>query len=992
MKLRRLLFVASGRLSVVSLPSCLLLALSPANAAIYRWDPGMTPLSPSGGNGTWDGATDSWSDWAIDVIWPNGTSDHAVFGGSVGSVTLGLPVSANRLIFNTTGYTLSGTDPITLSGSNPQIYAGPGIVATISPPLDGAANLIKSGAGTISLTSALHTYTSVGGTPATLVNGGILSVDTAGVLPTINLSLSNGEFAMTGTAAGPRSQTVGALTPNAGRDAITLTADAAQPITFTAASLATRGVGSSILVRGTGLGTVAPGTAGAANVIFTAAPTAVPNVLTMANNPFAATGTGTLGSTQAAVLRGFTVSTSPTGTGSSFATYDPTNGVRALSASEKLTVADGAAYTAASAGDNIVIDLTGPVTITGKQTNTLEVANTSGSQQTLTNSGNLLLPANGLLFTGNSETTLSGGTLAFNNGSGANSDVIIHSSNTSPVTFSTAFSASGANLRSFTFGGTGDFIITSPNVPSSSNGGNYFNGPGNVELRSTEWGPSSAGTVINGGTVKLGVGFKLRTSVTRAVFVANGATFDINNIVLDSTPTSGVDSIQNVNLQGGTVTNTGATVTNLAISQNNNSGDFAGTVTGNINLVMNRQGDTTTNGRSQKFTNALSYVGSTSITSASTTSTAAPGTPANPTAFMIIGFGGSLPSSTDLTLGGKITVNGTIYGLESNGTTANGMLTLGETAGAVNQTVASLATGITPGPLTAVRGGAATNSTLTVNGSADTTFAGILGGPGANDKRLSLVRGGTGHLTLSGVNNYVGDTTLSASTSKLTLSSTGALSFVIGANGENNKITGIAQTTGALNLNGTLNFDLTAADATGGNSWQIVDSALLPTTSFTGLTVAGFTNASGVWTMSGGVGFNWVFRESTGALTYEASTGGSYATWAAANGIPGEPASGDFDHDGLTNLVEYALGKDPTKSSTPAGSVSVAGGFITVSFPKGADAVANGDVTWTIQESDDLGITDAWSAVTPTVNDGTTISYTRSSSQPTVFLRLMVVK
>jgi hypothetical protein len=63
-----------------------------------------------------------------------------------------------------------------------------------------------------------------------------------------------------------------------------------------------------------------------------------------------------------------------------------------------------------------------------------------------------------------------------------------------------------------------------------------------------------------------------------------------------------------------------------------------------------------------------------------------------------------------------------------------------------------------------------------------------------------------------------------------------------------------------------------------------------------------------------------------------------------------------------------------------------------VSFGKGAEAVANGDVTWTIEESDDLGAADPWTAVTPTVNNSTTISYTLPVGKPKVFARLVVTQ
>jgi hypothetical protein len=109
-------------------------------------------------------------------------------------------------------------------------------------------------------------------------------------------------------------------------------------------------------------------------------------------------------------------------------------------------------------------------------------------------------------------------------------------------------------------------------------------------------------------------------------------------------------------------------------------------------------------------------------------------------------------------------------------------------------------------------------------------------------------------------------------------------------------------------------------------------------------------------------------------LSVSLATVATYATWAAANGISGEPPTGDFDHDGLTNLMEYALGKDPKVSSQPAGELT--GKVIT--FTKGADAIANGDVSWVIQKSLDLGLTDPWTDVVTQAagNTDATISYT----------------
>ena len=146
-----------------------------------------------------------------------------------------------------------------------------------------------------------------------------------------------------------------------------------------------------------------------------------------------------------------------------------------------------------------------------------------------------------------------------------------------------------------------------------------------------------------------------------------------------------------------------------------------------------------------------------------------------------------------------------------------------------------------------------------------------------------------------------------------------------------------------------------------------------------------FTETGDVWTMIDG-GNTWTFSEATGVLSLSTGGGSNYASWAQANGISGQPASDDFDNDGLSNLIEYALGKSPTASSTPGGTLAEGA----ISFSKGTEAVANGDVTWAIQESDDLGVTDAWQTVTPTVNDSSTISYALPTGKPKVFVRLLV--
>jgi hypothetical protein len=120
--------------------------------------------------------------------------------------------------------------------------------------------------------------------------------------------------------------------------------------------------------------------------------------------------------------------------------------------------------------------------------------------------------------------------------------------------------------------------------------------------------------------------------------------------------------------------------------------------------------------------------------------------------------------------------------------------------------------------------------------------------------------------------------------------------------------------------------------------------------------------------------------------------GGSntYATWAAAQAPPvtGGP-NGDSDHDGIANLVEYALALDPAAADGPPGSFN--GSLL--SFSKRADAVTNNDVTYAIQISTTLAA-NSWVEVGAYVENS---AATISCALPTgvggkVFARLVVTQ
>ncbi|MFM2199940.1 MAG: hypothetical protein RLZZ505_3372, partial [Verrucomicrobiota bacterium] len=106
------------------------------------------------------------------------------------------------------------------------------------------------------------------------------------------------------------------------------------------------------------------------------------------------------------------------------------------------------------------------------------------------------------------------------------------------------------------------------------------------------------------------------------------------------------------------------------------------------------------------------------------------------------------------------------------------------------------------------------NSGIELNGA-------ISGTGGLTQRTSSLGNAGAagGTVTLNANNTYTGDTLINNGT--LTLSDTGGLKFVIGADDENNQITGNG--TGTVNLNGLFTFDLTSASTTFNDSWNIVD-------------------------------------------------------------------------------------------------------------------------------------------------------------------------
>ncbi|MDR6842178.1 autotransporter-associated beta strand repeat-containing protein [Pseudoxanthomonas sacheonensis] len=152
--------------------TALLALYAPVQAADRYWDVNTTGVG-NGGTGAWDLTSSFWSPNADGVsgpyvTWNNAALDDVFFGGTAGTVTLGTPITAHNLTFNTTGYTLTGST-LTLAGTTPTIAINSG-ASTIASVIAGTAGLTKTGGGILSLTGA-NTFS--GGI---VVNAGNLSV------------------------------------------------------------------------------------------------------------------------------------------------------------------------------------------------------------------------------------------------------------------------------------------------------------------------------------------------------------------------------------------------------------------------------------------------------------------------------------------------------------------------------------------------------------------------------------------------------------------------------------------------------------------------------------------------------------------------------------------------------------------------------------------------------------------------------------------------
>lgn len=225
-----------------------------------------------------------------------------------------------------------------------------------------------------------------------------------------------------------------------------------------------------------------------------------------------------------------------------------------------------------------------------------------------------------------------------------------------------------------------------------------------------------------------------------------------------------------------------------------------------------------------------------------------------------------------------------------------------------------------------------------------------------------ITKTGAGSLTLSGVNTYVGNTTVSAGA--FILADNGGLKFAPAANGVSNKVTGAASAT----FDGDFTIDTTSAAVASGNSWTLVDTTIKSFTS--NFTVAGFDDADldNRWTKVEGSN-TWIFDEATGALTLTITTGSGYSTWAAGFGLAlgDQDPKDDPDNDGFSNLTEYVLGGNPSQSNSSIAPTGQKVGSNYIFTFKRSDA-SEADTTQLVEYGDNLTV---WGSYTIGASPGT---------------------
>ncbi len=722
-------------------------AVSVAQTTLY-WDANGVS-SGTGGSGNWNTASSLWRSGSTGgslVAWNNSNTsgnpaDYAVFGGTAGTVTLTTGITVRRITFSTSNYLIKEN---TLTLVNDGIVETGSFNATISSTIAGSVGLSKSGTGTLTLSGA-NTYTGT-----TTLSTGTLALGHNSALGSSTLALAGGTLsAFDGARAISNNVTLSANSTISGTLNLSLNG-----------TLTNSGGNRTLTVNNTGATTLSN--------------------INLSNNNIARTLTisGTGNTTVSGIIANG-------GTGAGILAKSG-NGTLTLSGSNTYT--GGTTLTAGTLaiGHNNALG-TGALSLNG---GTLTASGSRSISNAITLGGNATIGGSGNL-------SVSG---TFTN-SGANRTLTVN--NTGATTLSNINLSNNNTARTLTINGTGNTTV-SGTIANGGSGAGRLTKSGNGTLTLTGANTYTGVTTVSGGTLQIGAG-GTTGSVASTSIVNNAAlVFNRSNDLTYSGVVSGTGSLTKAGngtlTLSGANTYTGDTIVNAGILQTSGSNRIAD----GSNLNIGAAGTFQFNwGSNSETVGALSGSGTLSLRGSTFTTSTSANTEFSGT--ISDSYGVFRKAGTgNLTLSGNNTYSGITY-IDGGTLIAASNTALGSATS--NNVIANNATLALQGGITL------TENSFSVQGTGD-------GGVGA-------IYNISGNNTLTATLNLAAATTIGSAGGTLSLGGLALGSNLTFAGNGNFASNGAVTGTGTLIKNGTGSLTLSGANANSYGATNLADGTII---------------------------------------------------------------------------------------------------------------------------------------------------------------------